>query len=423
MSMSILVIGVNHRSSPVALLERLTLAPDVLGKSVAGLAQRDNIREAVVLSTCNRTEVYVVAELFHGAYGDVRDFFCEIGDLSVAELTPHLYSQHDAAAVTHLFEVAAGLDSVVLGESEILGQVRAAWETAQNEGAARSSLNLLFRSAIQAGKRARSETGISRGTASISHAAVEMISDVIGDLAGKRVGVVGAGSMGEGVAIALHRAGGAMITVVNRSPERGAALAERVGGTTLGFDQLTEVLRTSDVVIAGTGAGEPVITVDLVRAARHGDPTSRPLHFVDIAMPRDVEPDVANLAGVTVFDLDDLSAWADRGLAHRAIEADRVRAIVAEEVEDFAVDSTARQVAPLVASMHEAAERVRAAEIDRFASRLGGLDDASREVVDALTKAIVAKLLHEPSVRLKTQAGSPQGERNAAAVRDLFELS
>lgn len=421
--MSILVIGVNHRSSPVALLERLTLAQDDLGKAVAGLAQRDNIREAVVLSTCNRTEVYVVAELFHGAYGDVRDFLCEISDLSVDDLSPYLYSQHDSAAVTHLFEVSAGLDSVVLGEGEILGQVRTAWETAQYEGAARSSLNLLFRSAIEAGKRARSETAISRGTASISHAAVEMITDVIGDLAGKRVAVIGAGSMGEGVAVALHRSGGAEITVVNRSPERGAALAERVDGDTVGLEHLPAIVATADVIVAGTGAGDPVVTAQLVSSARLSVEGAMPLNIVDIGMPRDVEAEVGDLDGVTVFDLDDLSAWADRGLAHRANEADSVRAIVVEEVEDFIVESTARQAAPLVASMREAAERVRTGELDRFSSRLNSLDDSSRDVVEALTKAIVAKLLHEPSVRLKGQAGTPQGDRNAAAVRDLFDLT
>ena len=201
--MSILVVGVNHRSSPLALLERVTISADELAKTVAGLAQRDNVREAAILSTCNRTEVYVVAELFHGAYGDVRDLLCELGDLSIDELSPHLYSQHDHAAVTHLFEVAAGLDSAVLGESEILGQVRTAWEVAQREGAARSTLNHLFRAAVATGKRARTETAIGRGTASISHAAVEMIGDIVGDLTGKRALVVGAGSMGEGVAVGV----------------------------------------------------------------------------------------------------------------------------------------------------------------------------------------------------------------------------
>jgi glutamyl-tRNA reductase len=420
--MSILVIGVNHRSSPLALLERVTISGDDLPKAVTRLTQRDNIREAVALSTCNRTEVYVVAELFHGAYGDVRDFFCELGELSVDELTPHLYSQHDSAAVAHLFEVAAGLDSAVLGESEILGQVRSAWAVAQQEGAARSTLNLLFRLALETGKRARTETAIGRGTASVSHAAVEMLSDVVGALAGRRVLVVGAGSMGEGVAVALHRAGGTDIVVANRSPERGEALARRVGGTAVGFDRLVDAVRSADVVVTGTGAGESVLTEELISDARRGRGGEHPLLVVDIAVPRDVDPSVADMAGVTVLDLDDLRDWADRGLAHRAAEADRVRSIVAEEVDNFALDSKARQAAPLIASMRDAAERIRASELDRFGSRLGDLDGAESEAVAALTRSIIAKLLHEPSVRLRSQAGTPQGERNAAAVRDLFDI-
>jgi glutamyl-tRNA reductase len=418
--MSILVVGVNHRSGPLPLLERVTIAPEHLGKAVAGLAQRDNVREAVVLSTCNRTEVYVVAELFHGAYGDVRDLLCELGDLSVDELSPHLYSQHDTSAITHLFEVAAGLDSAVLGESEILGQVRSAWETAQREGAARSTLNALFRAALSTGKRARSETGIGRGTASISHAAVEMITDMYGDLSGKRVLVVGAGSMGEGVAVALHRAGGADILVANRTAERGASLAERVGGVAVGLPRLAEAVAAADVIVAGTGADRTLLTRSLVEQAR--GTSTRPLHVVDIGVPRNVDPGVVELAGVSLSNLDDLRDWADRGLSHRAAEAERVRSIVAQEVENHLLETTARQAAPLVASMHEAADRVREREVERFASRLGDLDDRQRDSVEALTKAIVAKLLHEPSVRLKSQAGTPQGERNAAAVRDLFDL-
>jgi glutamyl-tRNA reductase len=418
--MSILVVGVNHRSGPLPLLERVTIAPERLGKAVSGLARRDNVREAVVLSTCNRTEVYVVAELFHGAYGDVRDLLCELGDLSIDELTPHLYSQHDHAAVRHLFEVAAGLDSAVLGESEILGQVRAAWETAQREGAARSTLNHLFRSAVATGKRARSETGIGRGTASISHAAVEMITDTSGPIEGKRVLVVGAGSMGEGVAVALHRAGGAEILVANRSPGRSGALAERVGGIAVGFDRLDEAVAAADVIVAGTGADRAVLSRSLLEDARRN--ASTPLHIVDIGVPRNVDPEAGAVPGITLSNLDDLRDWADRGLAHRAAEAERVRAIVAEEVENHLVESTARQAAPLVASLREAAERVRSTELDRYASRLGELSDAQRDSVEALTRAIVAKLLHEPSVRLKAQAGTPQGERNASAVRDLFDI-
>ena len=418
--MSLLVVGVNHRSGPLPLLERLTIAPTELAKRVAGLALRDNIREAVVLSTCNRTEVYVVAERFHGAYADIRDFLCELGELDIDELSPHLFSEHESAAVHHLFEVAAGLDSAVIGEGEILGQIRTAWEVAREESSARAGLNLLMRSAVETGKRARTETAIGRGTASVSHAAVEMLADVFGDLEGKHVAVIGAGSMGEGVAVALHKAGGADICVVNRSPERGAALAQRVGATAVGFDFLDAALADADVVVASTGSGEPVITVEALTRARAG--SDRPLHIIDIAVPRDVEPAVADLDGVDVLDLDDLRDWADRGRAKRAKEADLVRAIVSEEVENFAVEQTSRQAAPLVAAMHRAAEAVRASEIERFANRLAELSDADRDAVEALTKGIVSKLLHEPSVRLKSDAGTPQGDRNASAVRDLFDL-
>ena len=418
--MSLLVVGVNHRSGPLALLERLTIAPDDLAKRVSGLALRDNIREAVLLSTCNRTEVYVVAERFHGAYADIRDFLCELGGLDVDELSPHLFSEHESAAVHHLFEVASGLDSAVIGEGEILGQIRTAWEVARGESAARAGLNLLMRSAVETGKRARTETAIGRGTASVSHAAVEMLADVFGDLEGKNVAVVGAGSMGEGVAVALHKAGGAEICVVNRSPDRGAALAERVGATAVGFDLLDAALAAADVVVASTGSGEPVITVDVLMRAR--SKSERPLHIIDIAVPRDVEPAVAELDGVDVLDLDDLRDWADRGRAKRAKEADLVRSIVAEEVENFIVEQTSRQAAPLIASMRQAAESVRAAEMARFANRLADLSAADRDAVEALTRGIVSKLLHEPSVRLKSDVGTPQGDRNAAAVRDLFDL-
>jgi glutamyl-tRNA reductase len=417
--MSIVVIGVNHRSAPLAVLEQVAIDSADVAKAVAALAARDNLREAAVVSTCNRTEVYAVAERFHGAYGDIRDFFCELSGLAPDELHPYLYSQHDDAAARHLFEVAAGLDSAVLGEAEILGQVRAAWQVARQEGGIRSTLDLLFRQALRVGKRARTETAIGRGTASNSHAAVEMVSDRLGSLAGRTVLVVGAGEMGAGVASALHRGGAGQIVVCNRTRERGARLAERFDGATIGFDRLAEALATSDVVVACTASGGHVVTAADVAAADRG---GRPLLVVDIAVPRSVERAVAELAAVTVLDLDDLRDWADRGLALRAGEADRVRTIVSEEVERFVVEVTARQAAPLVAQLHEQAESVRTGELARFAGRLADLDDAERDAVESLTRAIVAKLLHTPSVRLRHGAGTPQGERNAAAVSDLFDL-
>jgi glutamyl-tRNA reductase len=417
--MSILVIGVNHRSGPLSVLERVTLAPTDVPKAVEGLVRLDNVREVVVLSTCNRTEIYAVAEKFHGAYGDIRDFLCDLGAISPDELHPHLYSQHDEAAVSHLFEVAAGLDSAVIGESEILGQLRQAWQVAQREGGSRTTLNLLFRHAVGVGKRARTETGIARGTASVSHAAVEMAVEHHGSMADRRVALVGAGSMGEGIAVALHGAGVNDVMVVNRSPERGSALADRINGRAIGMDRLSEALESADVVLTSTGAGEPIITTDIASGLDRQD---RPLLFVDIAVPRDVDPAVADLPGMKVLDLEDLIAWTDRGRAERFAEVDRVAAIVSEEVERFGLEAAALQAAPLVSSLRERAELLRAAELARHTKRLDQLDESQREIIDAITRGVVAKLLHEPSVRLRTQAGTPQGERNAAAVADLFDL-
>ena len=247
-----------------------------------------------------------------------------------------------------------------------------------------------------------------------------MAVDQLGGLEGKRVLVVGAGTMGEGVAVALHRAGAGEILVANRTAERGSELADRVGGVAIGFDRLGAAIGDADLVLTCTGAGEPILTVDFLADAcdrRHG-----PLLIVDIAVPRDVEAAVTELPNVRILDLDDLRDWADRGRAHRMVEAERVREIVREEVERFAQQVTALQAAPLVTAMREHAENVRAAELERFTSRLAELDDAERDAVDALTRSIIAKLLHQPSLRLKEQAGTPQGERNAAAVVDLFDL-
>ena len=418
--MSIVVIGVNHRTSSLELLERLAITPDAQGKAIAGLVSRHNIREAVVLSTCNRTEIYAVAERFHGAYADIRDFFCDLGNLDADLLHPHLYSQHDDAAVAHLFDVAAGLDSAVLGESEILGQVRSAWELAQQEGGAKATLNLLFRHALHTGKRARTETSIGRGTASVSHAAVEMATERLGSLAGRRVLVVGAGEMGAGIATALVHAGANDITVTNRSAGRADELAARVGGTVVPFADLRDALGTADMLLTCTGAGGTVIDFDLVESARLA--STSPLLIVDIAVPRDVAGEVVALANVTLLNLDDLRDWAGRALVLRAEEAQHVHDIVAEEVERFGQESTARQAAPLVSQLRQHADGIRQAEIERFAARLASLDDSQRAAVEAVTRRIVAKLLHTPSVKLKDDAGTPQGERNAAAVRDLFEL-
>jgi glutamyl-tRNA reductase len=281
-------------------------------------------------------------------------------------------------------------------------------------------LNLLFRHAVETGKRARTETAIGRGTVSVSHAAVEMATERLGSLAGKRVLVVGAGEMGEGVAVALVGAGASEIVVTNRTVERAEQLAARVGGVVVPFNELPAALAGADVLLTCTGAGGTVIDQETVALARPG--VDAPLLIVDIAVPRDVAEDVTDLPGVTLLNLDDLRDWAAVGQRARAAEASLVSAIVDEEVERFGFEATARQAAPLVAQLHDLAETIRRAELQHFAGKLSSLDNAQTAAVDAVTKRVVAKLLHQVSVRLKDDAGTPQGERNAAAIRDLFDL-
>ncbi|MGC1511945.1 MAG: glutamyl-tRNA reductase [Acidimicrobiales bacterium] len=416
--MSVIVVGLNHRSVALELLERMTVSPMRLPKALHDLASRDNISEVVVLSTCNRTEIYAHAERFHGAVQDVRDFLGELALLAPEDFADHLYTFHDAAAVAHLFTVTAGLDSAVLGEGEILGQVRTAWEASAAEGATGPVLNMLFRHAVEAGKRARTETDIGRHAASVSHAAVALATERLGTLEGRKVLVVGAGEMGEGMVMSLSRAGVTEVLVANRTGERADALAERVGGRAIRLSELPEVLSEIDVLLTSTGATSVMVEhadIEPVMAARGG----RELLIVDVAVPRDVDPHVAELPGVTLLDMDDLRAFAQIGLDERRREVSIVRDLIDDEVARYREVATARQVAPLVTEVRDHVEAIRVAEVERVGRRLA---PGERDALDAMSRSLVAKLLHEPTVRLKDAAGTPRGERLAEALRELFGL-
>ena len=418
--MSIVVLGVNYHTSPVTLLEKVMIPVPAMSSALRDLSEHSDIREVVILSTCNRTEVYAVAERFHSAHADILEFLCATSGLSADEIAPHLYSQYDEEAVVHLFEVTAGIDSAVLGETEIVGQVRDAWDFAMKQGTSRSTLNLLFRYALESGKRARTETGISRSTASVAHAAVEMSEEILGTLRGKRVLVVGAGEMGEGVAGALSRAGTESITVLNRTAARAQVLATKIGALVADFSNLESELGTVDVVVTCTGAGEIIIDHDLMKRVRQVH--SNPVLLVDIALPRDIAASVSELPGVTLRDLDHLSEWAQRGIDKRSSEVGQVRVIIGEEVDRFLLDQTQRQAAPLVAQLRRFVEDIRQAEVDRFDASLAAMTPEQRELVESISHGIINKMLHAPSVRLREAAGTPQGERLSAAVRDLFSL-
>ena len=366
--MSVVVIGLNHRSVPLDLLERMTIDDSRLPKALHDVASREHVSEAVVLSTCNRTEIYVVAEKFHGAYADLRNFLSEMAYLPPEDFSDHLYVQYDDDAVAHLFAVTSGLDSAVVGEAEILGQVRRAWERAQEEGTAGSSLNLLFRHALEVGKRARTETGISRNIASVSTAAVAMAAERLGSLVGKRILVLGAGEMGEGMVRALASAGVDDVRIANRTWDRAVELAEHLGGRAVRLAELNDSLAEVDLLLTSTGASSMMLEHgDLARVmeARHG----RPVLIVDVAVPRDVDPQAADLPGVTLLDMDDLRTFAETGVAERRREVVAVEAMIAEELERFVSVSTAREVAPLVAGLHERGESVRTGRVGALPRR------------------------------------------------------
>jgi glutamyl-tRNA reductase len=417
--MSVLVVGLNHRTCPLELLERMTVCDAELPKALHDLLGRDHISEAVVLSTCNRSEVYAVAERFHAAYQEIRDFLAEVAFLAPEDFADHLYVHYDSPAVTHLFSVAAGLDSAVLGESEVLGQVRSAWDTARAEAAAGPTLNLLFRHALEAGKAARTETGIARSVTSVSQAAVAMAADRLGGLAGRRVLVLGAGDMGAAMALGLAKAGGAEVLVANRTWERSQELAARVGGTPVRFAEVPDALGDVDVLLSSTGAASTLLAVEDLAPVVAARP-DRPLLVVDIAVPRDIDSAVGELAGVTLLDMDDLRAFAEAGAQARRAEVTAVRRLLDRELDRYLSATSAREVAPLITALRDRAEAVRVAELDRHQARLAGLDDRQLAAVESLTRGIVAKLLHEPSVALRDAAGTTRGDRLVATVRDLF---
>jgi glutamyl-tRNA reductase len=418
---SFVVVGLNHRTVPLPVLERVTVPPALVPKALRDLAGREYLAEVALLSTCNRTEVYALCTKFHPGVADASDFLAEQAGMGAADLAEHIYSYYDEAAVAHLFGVAAGVDSVILGEGQILGQVRDALRIAEEEGTAQQGLARIFRHAIEVGKRSRAETGIGRGAVSLSSAAVALAAERLGSLVERRVLVLGAGEMGEGMARSLAGSGVTEVVVAGRGTERSTDLATRVGGRAVPIEQLPQALVAADLVLTSTGSAEIVISqeeVEMAMQRRFG----RPLLIVDIAVPRDVDPGVADVPGVTLLDMDDLKAFAESSMDRRRREVARVRRIISAELERLRAGRTAREVAPLVSALRSRGEDIRLAELERFRSKLEAVDTKTAEAIEALTRGIVAKILHEPTVRVKEAAGSGRGELYADALSALFGL-
>lgn len=407
-------LGLSHRTAPVEEREKLAFSSQDLPQALARL--REGLDGAVILSTCNRTELYTTT---NGKPSQARALLRALSACKGTEVDPHktYFLIHDEA-VRHLFLVAAGVDSMVLGESQVLGQVRDAMSAATQAGALNSVLSRLFHSAIRVGKRVRARTNIGRYAVSVSSVAVSLAKQTVGSLEGKTVLVVSAGATGKLAAHSLSESGAARVLVTNRTPRRAAALARDVGGQTVPFSHLPRALAESDIVISGTGAGEFVLGPELlatVASARNGTD----LLLMDIAVPRDIDPAVRDLAGVRLFDIDDIEAVSRASLRGRRRELLRVEAHVEDEVDDFLEWWLTLDVVPVIAGLRERAEELRRREVERALRRMPGLDDEQRKRIDAMTRALVKKMLDRPIARLKD--GLDAGPY-MQALQDLFEL-
>jgi glutamyl-tRNA reductase len=413
--MSVLVVGLSHRTAPVALLERAAVPSDDLAKTLDELHRAETISEVLLLSTCNRIEVYADVARFHPAVAEISAVLARHAGLPVADLAEHLYVHFAEAAAEHLFSVTSGLDSMVIGESQILGQVRAAYAQGTEAGSVGSVLHELAQTALRVGKRVHSDTGIDQAGASIVSVALEHAAAALGGLDGKRVVIVGAGSMGALAGSTLRRrAAGLQLVVANRSADRAARLAASLDGRAIGLGDLPAAIADADLVVSSTGATGLIVEADAITAR-----TDNPLVVLDLALPRDVDPSVASLPGVTYVDLDTLRT---SGAVVSEAQVSAASAIVADELGDYLAEQQQLAVAPTVTALRARANQVIDAELARLYARLPDADEQTRaEVGDAVRRA-VEKLLHAPTVRVKELAAQPNGDQYANALRELFDL-
>lgn len=419
--MHLLLIGVTHRTAPVELRERLDFASRDVGAALEALGARQGLAESVVLSTCNRSEIYVTAEQVPAAREELLAFLGEYHHVPRAAFLPHLFERQDAEAAHHLFRVAAGLDSLVVGEPQILGQVKEAWSTASERRCAGPLLNKLFHASFAAGKRVRTETALGEGAVSVSFAAVQLARKIFGKLTGRRGLVIGAGEMGKLTAQHLRAQGVGDIVVTSRTLAHAEALARAIEGTAAPWGDLMTALAPADIVISATGSQQPILTrahIESVMGRRRRDP----LFIIDIAVPRDVDAAAADIEHVFLYNVDDLQAVVQENMARRTAEIQRAEAIVAEDVARFMSWLRSRGAIPTVVALRQRFEAIRRAELQRLDGKMTGLPPEARARVDEVTRLIMEKLLLEPTEQLKALPDEETRVVYTEAVRRLFGL-
>lgn len=408
--MSYLVVGISHRSADISVLERVALDPDSATKLALAVQHTPAVSESAVLATCNRTEVYANVDRFHAGMDEVTAILSDITGVPLLDLAEHLYVHFEEGAVAHLFQVAVGLDSMIVGESQVLGQVKESLRVGQDLETIGTGLNALYQHALRVGKRARAETGIDSAGRSVVSAGL----DAIGGYEGRRALVVGAGSMASLASQTLLAGGATSVTIANRNYDRAVALADRIGGTAIRLAEVPAALAEADLVVSCTGARGVVLTEEMIRNAADG----RPFGVLDVALPRDVDPAVARIPGVTLVTLADLAGTAG-GSEH---DIDEVRRIVGEETGAFEATRRAASVTPTVVALRAMASELVDAELARLDRRLPGLDEIQRAEVARTVRRVVDKVLHTPTVRVKELAADPGGPTYADALRELFAL-
>ncbi len=416
-----LVLGLSHKTAPLDVRERLASPPEQIGEALQAFARLDSVREVALLSTCNRVEVYLASPDPDAAIAALRRHLAERAGISEVDIAQHLYARVDVDAVHHLFRVAASLDSLVIGEPQILGQVKQAHDTAMAERTAGAVLGACFSGAFRIARRIRRETDIARNPVSISSVSIEFARKIFDGFEGRVVLIVGAGKMADLAARAL-RGHGARILVTNRTPARAEELAARIGGEAHPFDDLTGALVKADIVIASTGARRPVLTRALIEAAQKKR-RGRLLFLIDIAVPRDVEPEAAEISNVFLADIDDLQKLADEHRDGRRGQADRAEAMVEQEVARFLEAFRGRRVGPTITALRDRVIELARAEAERTVAGISGLGDREKRAMFELADAIAKKLLHRPQVALKKGGGDPvDGASLLSAVQRLFDL-
>ena len=415
--MTIRLLGVNHRTAPIELRERLAIAPESLTEATRLLLGTPGVREGMILSTCNRVELVTCHDQISP---DVMDFLHRYFALDAELLRPHLYQYEDRDAVRHLFRVASSLDSMVVGEPQILGQVKEAFSAARSAGAVQSSLERLLQTTFTVAKRVRTETQIGGSSVSIASVAVDLAKRIFGSLEGKSVLLVGAGKMSELAARHLMEQGAGSILIANRTFERAVPLAQTFRGRAVRFEDLHAVADQADIVITSTGASQPIFRREHVQQFLHRR-RNRPMFYIDIAVPRDVAPEVNRLEGAFVYDIDDLQSVAASHLNERSREAIQAEAIVQAEVERFASGQQSRIAVPAIVSLQQSMEEMRQAELRRMQSKLQSLSSEQRDAVEALTRGLINKVLHQPLQAMKTAAR--EGDtRMVETVQQIFGL-